>query len=120
MDDMLLFGNGFDALKVSVGNVEKYVGEDIHLQLKPPIMVSTAVGVPFLGYRLKRHRVGLTGRSRNRFARKMSLYGRMVEAGMWTERQYNEHITPLVAFTDYAYVRQWRRQVVESRGALTA
>lgn len=120
MDDMLLFGNDVCTLRKAVDEVARYVGEVLHLQIKPPIVVSTAVGVPFLGYRLKRHRVGLTCRSRNRFARKMSLYGQLVCAGVWTGQQYHEHIAPLVAFTNHAYVKRWRRRMVESRGTLTA
>ena len=120
MDDMLLFSNDSHALRHFVDEVVAYMDTVLHLRLKPPVLVNTAVGVPFLGYRLKRFHVGLTGRSRRRFARRLSIYGNLLDGGVWTEQQYHEHITPLLAFTQHAYAKRWRRRVVESRRAPTA
>lgn len=120
MDDMLLFADDYYVLQHCVNEVISYVDKNLHLRLKPPVLVSTAVGVPFLGYHLKKFRIVLTGRSRRRFAQRLSLYGKLLDNGTWTEQQYHEHITPLLAFTHHAYAKRWRRQVVESRRAPTA
>ena len=120
MDDMLLFGNDCDELRHCVNEIETYANTFLHLHIKPPIVVSTNVGVPFLGYRLKKFRVGLIGRSRRRFSQRLSLYEKLLDNEIWTEQQYYEHVTPLLAFTNHAYSKRWRRQVVESRRAPTA
>lgn len=120
MDDMLLFGDDLNALRRCVEGIAEYLSDFLRLHTKPSILVSTEVGVPFLGYRLRKNCMGLSGRSRRRFAHRLSLYGRLLDGGGWTEQQYHEHVTPLVAFTNHAYAKRWRRRVVESRGALTA
>lgn len=120
MDDMLLFSDDGNALRYIVDEVVAYMDTVLHLRLKPPVLVNTTVCVPFLGYRLKRFHIGLTGRSRRRFLRRLTVYGKLLDSGIWTEQQYHEHITPLLAFTQHAYAKRWRRRVVESRRAPTA
>ena len=120
MDDMLLFADDYYVLQHCVNEVISYVDKNLHLRLKPPVLVSTAVGVPFLGYHLKKFRIVLTGRSRRRFAQRLCLYGKLLDKEVWTEKQYYEHIAPLLAFTSHAYAKRWRRRVVESRRAPTA
>lgn len=53
-------------------------------------------------------------------AQRLCLYGKLLDKEVWTEKQYYEHIVPLLAFTSHAYAKRWRRRVVESRRAPTA
>ncbi len=122
MDDMLLFANNKQELKEQVKKVELYAMEELKLKLKTPIIVSSSQGVSFLGYRLQGYRIGLNTRSKNRFKHKLYLYNKLLDSGTWTEKEYYTHITPLVSFTEHAYVKKFRRRIiqkVEDREALT-
>lgn len=122
MDDMLLFGNDRATLEGQVHAVERYVADRLLLALKPPLVVATSQGVSFLGYRLQGHRIGLNCRSRNRFAHKMGVYGRLLDEGLWNGTEYRDHIVPLLAFAQHGYTRRYRQRItekVESRRAPT-
>ncbi|MBQ6754572.1 MAG: RNA-directed DNA polymerase [Bacteroidales bacterium] len=122
MDDMLLFSDEKTVLYSKVEEIEKYFNENLELKIKPPIIVSTKRGISFLGYSLQSYRIGLNSRSRNRFSRKMNIYGKLLAKGEWSDREYYEHITPLISFTGHAYTKKLRRNIinkVENRWALT-
>lgn len=108
MDDMLLFGNDRTALSGQVRSVRDYLSENLLLTIKPPQVVATAQGISFLGYRLQGHRIGLNSRSRNRFARKLSLYAYLLDAGVWEQEDYRCHVVPLLAFVEHAYSKKYR------------
>lgn len=122
MDDMLLFGDDRWALAHQVLEVKRYTAERLLLEQKPPLLVSTSQGVSFLGYRLQGQRIGLNSRSRNRFARKMGVYARLLDEGCWSETCYRDHIVPLLSFVQHGYTKKYRKRImekVESRRALT-
>lgn len=122
MDDMLLFSDEKTDLYNKVQLIEKYLNNNLELKIKPPIIVPTKQGVCFLGYKLQGYRIGLNSRSRNRFTRKMNTYCKLLAKGVWDEREYYQHITPLISFTEHAYTKKIRRNIinkVENRWALT-
>lgn len=109
MDDMLLFGDNRTLLREQVEMAANYLSSKLSLELKPPQIVSTGQGVSFLGYRLQKYRIGLNSRSRNRFNRMMTNYTHMVESGAWSQEDYRSHMVPLLAFTQHAYTKKYRR-----------
>lgn len=115
MDDMLLFGNDRTALNEQVASVRDYLSEYLQLTIKPPQVVATGQGVSFLGYRLQGHRIGLNSRSRNRFARKMSLYGHLLNDGVWGQEDYRCYVAPLLAFVEHAYSKKYRMSKIKSQ-----
>ena len=123
MDDMLLFGDDRAVLAQAVSSVVDYCRQRLLVELKPPLIVAVCRGVTFLGYKLQGHRIGLTCRSRNRFRHRMGLYGRLLDDGRWTEEEYYNHITPLLAFVRQAYTLKLRKRTtceVTDRRAPTA
>ena len=123
MDDILVFGNYRSVLVQQVEAIRSYAAERLHLELKPPLLVSTSQGVSFLGYRLQGYRIGLNSRSRNRLRHKSGVYAGLLDAGCWTGTEYRDHITPLYAFAEHAYSKKTRQRIitqVESRRAPTA
>ncbi|MBR1793199.1 MAG: RNA-directed DNA polymerase [Bacteroidales bacterium] len=123
MDDMLLFGDDKAALLRQVAEVQAFVASRLRLSVKPPVVASSAQGIPFLGYRLQGFRIGLSARSRNRFARKLRLYEKWLRDGVFSQSQYFEHVTPLLAFVSHAYTKAYRRRLlktVEGRRGRTA
>ena len=112
MDDMLLMGNDKSELKAQVGALGEHLAE-IGLQLKPVVMNRASQGVPFLGYKLYPHRLLLARRSKTRLISKMRLYDMLLDEGVWTEREYHNHILPLMAFAQHAYTKRLRKEILE-------
>lgn len=112
MDDMLLFENDKDKLKESVKAVAKYSTEKLKLNLKTPILKQTEDTIPFLGYKIGQNIILLNSRSRNRFCKKILRYEKLLSSGNWSEKEYQLHILPLLAFVNYAYTKQMRKRIL--------
>lgn len=112
MDDMLAFGNSRDEVLCYVDRIMEYANEKLLLRLKPPIIISAEEYVPFLGYKIGNHNVMLNGRSKRRFSRKITVYENLLNDGIWSEKSYLEHVTPLLAFTMWSYSKSYRRKVI--------
>lgn len=111
MDDILLFGRAATEVKTYLRDIIQYAEEELRLKLKQPVFCRTDVGISFLGYSLYPHKMLLNRRSKVRFKRKMKKYADTYENGKWTDVQYNEHITPLLAFAQKAYTKGLRTDV---------
>jgi RNA-directed DNA polymerase len=109
MDDILIAGNDKAALKRLVGLMTEYATQELKLTFKPPVYRRVADGQVFLGYRVLPHHCKLSGRSKRRFHSKLTTYNRLLAEGKWDERQYQEHIVPLLAFTMHAESRTFRK-----------
>lgn len=112
MDDMLFWGHDRSMVMEWVKKIAEYLGDNLLLQLKPPIIVSTSAGVSFLGYRLQGYRIGLNCRSRNRLRSKLDVYETLLEKKLWSPLEYYDHITPLLAFAEQAYTKRMRRNMI--------
>ncbi len=118
MDDMLLFDNDMVRLKNNVNIIKEYSTEKLELTLKSPVIKQTKDMVSFLGYKIGCNLVLLNSRSRNRFRKKILKYNKLLSKDIWSEKEYQSHILPLVAFVKYAYSREMRRRIlkrIESR-----
>lgn len=123
MDDMLMFENDKDKLKRSVNLIKKYSAEKLKLMLKTPVVKHTEDTVSFLGYKIGRNIVLLNSRSRNRFCKKFLKYDKLLLNGIWSEKEYQSHILPLISFVNYAYTKKMRKRILKDkivRKALTA
>ena len=108
MDDMLLFGTSHEDVAQYVRGVESFVNEKLSLTLKQPQICSSRNGVAFLGYKIYANKILLNRRSKLRFVRRAKQYKQNLDAGVWNEKVYFEHIIPLLAFVEKAYTRQLR------------
>lgn len=116
MDDILLFGNDKAVLKQQIEALGRCV-EELKIMFKPPIIVTVEAGVTFLGYSIRRHRMTLDARSRNRLSKKLVLYSAAYNNGEWTETEYGAHLLPLLAFASKAYSKRTRRHMtIEKNG----
>lgn len=111
MDDIVLFGDDMEIVKSWLSMLDLMISP-LELEFKPPIVVKTEVGVCFLGYKIRRHRITLNERSRNRLKQKLAIYDTMFENGIWNETEYNVHLRPLLAFAEKAYSKRLRRRLV--------
>lgn len=112
MDDILFFGDDKEIVKSQLNMLCLMIGP-LGLKFKPPIVVKTEVGVSFLGYKIRRHRITLNVRSRNRLKQKLATYDAMFENGIWNEIEYNVHLQPLLAFAEKAYSKRLRRRLAD-------
>ncbi|MBR4155714.1 MAG: hypothetical protein IKU01_03295 [Bacteroidales bacterium] len=113
MDDILIFDNDKEKLKRSVCLINKYSAKRLKLTLKTPIIKQTREMISFLGYKIGCNIVLLNSRSRNRFCKKMLRYDKLLLNDIWSEKEYQLHILPLMSFVNYAYTKKMRRRILE-------
>lgn len=117
MDDILLAGNDKGQLKECVERMNHFSLETLHLHFKPPVFSTNREGVSFLGYRILQHRLNLSGRSKKRYRNKLLLYHAYLDAGLWSEQQYADHVRPLAAFALHADCFAFRKSCLNATGA---
>ena len=82
--------------------------KDLTLTFKPPVFRKSADGQVFLGYWVLPWHCKLSGRSKRRFRSKLLRYNSLLAEEKWTERQYQEHILPLISFAQHAESKKFR------------
>lgn len=113
MDDFVLWGDAKKALQDKRSEVAGFLGERLKLTLKENAQLNrSAIGLPFLGYRVFPSYVTLGLRARRRFARKLRAYERRWFGGGWSEGDLQRHVEPLLAYVRFADTRGLRREVV--------
>ena len=85
----------------------------MHLKLKPIIIRRCDEGVPFLGYKLYSNKILLNKLSCKRFVEKYSDYEDKFTNNEWDEREYQSHLMPLLSFTQHAYSKRFRKEILE-------
>lgn len=117
MDDFIVFGNEKDSLKQELGRIERFLKEELALELKNNIQLNRSdFGIPFLGFRVFPSAIRLTHRSKNRFARKFREFERKWAEGDWTDTELVRHMEPLVAHTRIADAAGFRRFIINRFG----
>ena len=111
MDDMVLWHNDKESLLDTGYRFRDFLEKELDLQLKPFCLNATTKGLPFLGYRLFSDRVWLSPRSKKRFIDTSRLHACNLQTGLWTQGEYRNHAMALVAFTEYANAREFRKNV---------
>ncbi len=112
MDDIALWHNDKKLLIKAGLNLRQYSKEKLKLELKPFCLNRSTHGLPFLGYLLYPDKIRLAHRSRTRFIKKMKVYNNKLDSGLWSQKEYQNHILPLIAFTEFADAREFRKRVV--------
>ncbi len=112
MDDFLVFCTNHSSLTSNAYAINDYMNASLALRLKPPVFAKNGNGVSFLGYRISNKKILLNSRSKKRLKKKMRLYENLLENKKWTEKEYMEHITPLISFSRYAYSKGLRREIM--------
>jgi RNA-directed DNA polymerase len=111
MDDVVLWHNDKERLLETGCRFQEFVARELDLLLKPFCLNATTKGLPFLGYRLFSDRVRLSPRSKKRFIDTSRRYACNLQTGLWTQKEFANHTMPLVAFTEYANAREFRKKV---------
>jgi len=121
MDDLLIFGEDREAMKVLLTQARTFLRARLFLELKEPVQINrTDRGVPFLGYRVFPGRILLAPRTRRRFAWKLRAIEERLAAGIWDEATAARHAEPLAEFTRTAAAAGFRRGIIARVGAAFA
>lgn len=112
MDDFLVFCPYYSLLSSGADAINDYMNTSLALRLKPSVFANSRDGVSFLGYHIGNKKILLNSRSKKRLKKKMRLYENLLENKKWTEKEYMEHITPLLSFSRYAYSKGLRREIM--------
>lgn len=105
MDDMVLWDSDKRHLMDKGRGLAAFIHDDLQLELKPPAVNRSGKGLGFLGYRVFGNKMELTQRSKYRFLRKLARCERNLSAGIWSQREYSRHTSPLFAFARHARTR---------------
>ena len=116
MDDSVLWHNDKEALLEIGCRLQDYLAKALRLQLKPFCLNESKKGLPFLGYLLFPGSVRLARRSKKRFIQKSRLYDHYLQTGRWSQKEFASHTMPLVAFTEYANAKEFRKNVYSAIG----
>ena len=112
MDDSVLWHDNKEILMNAGLSFKQYSAAELKLTLKPFCLNQNSHGLPFLGYLLYPDRTRLAQRSRKRFIKKLRLYADNLISGAWTQKEYQDHVLPLIAFTEHAAAKEFRKKVI--------
>ncbi len=109
MDDMVVWADSKAVLAEALRASEVFLDKELGLTLKAtPYVNRVEHGLDFLGCRLYRGHMVLNRRSRRRFRRRLAWLERRHTAGEISERQLQDRVTALIAFTRTPGLATWR------------
>jgi len=111
MDDMVLWHHDKEALLAIGYRFQECIAKELLLELKPFCLNEPIKGLPFLGYLLYKDQVRLAPRSKKRFVATSLLYDEYLQTDLWSQKEFANHAMPLVAFTEYANAKEFRKNV---------
>lgn len=112
MDDMVLWHNDKDILLEKGKAFEDFIVNKLDLRLKPFCLNRTGQSLPFLGYLLYKNKIRLARRSKMRFIHKIKCFDQGLSNGTLSQKEYQQHVLPLVSFTQYANAKLFRKKVM--------
>lgn len=114
MDDLVLWHDERAVLKECQQAITNFVEQRLRCTLKPMLLNYTSAGLPFVGYVLRPYDTRLSQRSRRRFVQKFRLIDQKYHSGEWSEARCQRHALPLIAFTEHANTKAFRKQIIFS------
>lgn len=115
MDDFVLWADSEPELREWHRRLETFLREDLRLELKADWrLLPTAMGVPFLGFRVVPGGLLLGRRARRRFRARLTMLHDGLLDGWVSDGAFQRRAEALVAHTDFARCLPWRRRVVRA------
>lgn len=112
MDDLVLWHNNRSVLIDAGNRLARYSERKLNLTLKPFCLNRNSHGLPFLGYLVYPEQIRLAHRSRVRFIKKLKCYKENLELGIWSQKEFQNHVIPLIAFTEHANAKEFRKKII--------
>lgn len=111
MDDFLIFTNSKQKLFSAIKQIECFLIEKLALHLHDPVINHTINGIPFLGYQVQRYTFRLAQKSARRFRKKFKQAEAKLRDNEWDQREYVQHVQPLLAFIQRAETTGFREKL---------
>jgi hypothetical protein len=113
MDDMIIWSNHKDDLKEYLKSIKTFLSNKLLLELKPSVINYCKKGLSFLGYRIFLNEILLNNRSKRRFILKSRKYQKLLDKAVWTQKEYQNHILPLINFVVKANTYNLRKSIFQ-------
>jgi len=111
MDDIIIWGNNASELNTLLQKIEIFLERELQLTLKTKYINTTQHGLNFLSYRIFSNRTELQQKAKKRFIKKITIYNERLANNEYTETEYVAHACPLIAFTQHASSKGFRKKV---------
>lgn len=112
MDDMVLWSNDKEELIKKGREFIKWIEDNLLLKLNPIILNKSNLGLSFLGYKIHPNYMKLTQTSKRRFIKKFLLYEDKLNREEWSQKEYQNHILPLLSFVQKADTYNLRKALL--------
>ncbi|MBX2844069.1 MAG: RNA-directed DNA polymerase, partial [Flammeovirgaceae bacterium] len=112
MDDMVIFGASLEEVKFLAQQYCSYLTRNLKCEMKPHVINSLAHGLPFLGYVVYPHRIGLAKRSRKRFRRKSRQLYHHLSTQKIDQAEFQRKMLPLLAFVEKSDAHVFQKKVI--------
>ena len=113
MDDFVLWAPAQSQLKEMLNKIIAYTGENLHLELKPPVFGSSASGLPFLGFLIKQNGIYLLQKSKRRVTERMAEITASLNNGSISELKAAERARSVFAAIALARTNRLRKKLCE-------
>lgn len=114
MDDFALWDDSEARLSGWRDDIQRWLKESLALDVKAGTrLLPSARGMPFLGFRVTPRALLLDRRGRRRFVTRLAGYQRLLLSRSMGEGEFQRRAAALMAHTDWALCRSWRRRAVE-------
>jgi len=117
MDDFVAWSLSKKQLKDMFARVSDYVGDNLKLELKPPVFGDADSGLPFLGFLVKEKGVYLMQKSKRRARDRMAEISASLDRGEATQEKAAERIRSVFAAINMARTYRFRKKLCEKWGA---
>lgn len=97
MDDFLLFSNSKEQLKDFLKQIQLFCKNQLHLELKSPVLGYSKSGVSFLGYLIKPENISLSQKSKKRKVKKLKRLNYELDQGLTSEEDYIKRVKCMYA-----------------------
>ncbi len=112
MDDLVLWHEDKAVLKNVHQRIGEFIEKELQIEFKPELLNRSALGLPFLGYRVFPKNLRLTHQSQQRFFRKFRILDEKYHSGEWDEATAQRHALPLFNFVKQADTFAMRQKLL--------
>lgn len=111
MDDIIIWAYNAQELSAILQASELFLETKLQLALKTKYINTTKHGLNFLSYRIFNNRIELQQKAKKRFIKKIAVFNEKLSNNKFTETEYAAHVRPLIAFTEHASAKGFRRKI---------
>jgi hypothetical protein len=116
MDDFVLWADAKSELLSMLDEIKSFTENRLRLALKPPVLGRTEIGLPFLGFMVKKRGIYLLGKSKRRMRMRVREIRHEVESGLLDEESAAARIVSVYAAVLLARTRPFRVRLWQGSG----